>query len=184
VDTTPARPILPTRPPRILVMGVCGCGKSSVGRRVAEALGLRYLEGDDFHPAVNVAKMASGTPLTDADRAGWLDTLADALADPAPPNGVVLSCSALKRAYRDRLRRAAPGLRIVHLHGSAELLAQRLAQRRDHYMPPALLPSQLATLEPPGADEGALVLDIGAPLDALVAQALAGLGPARPSDRA
>lgn len=170
--------VAPTAPPglaapRILVMGVCGCGKSSVGERLAQALGLRYLEGDDFHPEANVRKMAGGTPLTDADRAGWLDTLAAELADPLPPTGVVLSCSALKRAYRDRLRRAAPALQVVHLHGDPALLAGRLAQRRDHYMPPALLQSQLATLEPPAADEHALVLDVASPLDALVDAAVA-----------
>lgn len=170
-------------PPRcIVVMGVSGCGKSSVGRALAEALGLAYLEGDELHTEANVRKMASGTPLTDADRAGWLDALAQRLAsarstpsgDSAGTSGagLVLACSALKRAYRDRLRQAAPDLRLVHLHGEADLLAQRMAQRQGHYMPASLLPSQLATLEPPSPDEHALVLDIAQPLDQLVAAAL------------
>jgi carbohydrate kinase (thermoresistant glucokinase family) len=184
VSTPQTAPIPPAPPadaiaPRILVMGVSGCGKSSLGQALAISLGLRYLEGDDFHPEANVRKMAGGTPLTDADRAGWLDALAAALVEPADAGvGLVLSCSALKRAYRDRLRRAAPALRVVHLHGDPGLLAERLARRRDHYMPASLLHSQLATLEAPAPDEQALVLDIARPLDELLAQALARLGPA------
>lgn len=158
--------------PCIVVMGVSGCGKSSVGQGLAAALGLPYLEGDQLHPEANVRKMAGGTPLTDADRAGWLDALAGRLAAAAAGPGLVLGCSALKRAYRDRLRQAAPELRLVHLHGQADLLAQRMAQRQDHYMPASLLPSQLATLEPPAPDEHALVLDIAQPLDRLVAAAV------------
>lgn len=145
-------------------MGVCGCGKSTVGRLLAQAVGLPYLEGDEFHSPQNVARMAAGVALTDDDRQGWLRTLAERIAAARRDgHGVVLSCSALKRVYRDTLRTHAPELRFVHLTGSPELLAQRLAQRVDHYMPPSLLQSQLATLEPPGADERTLTLDIVQP---------------------
>lgn len=143
----------------VVVMGVSGCGKTTVGQGLAAALGLPFIEGDDLHPPANVARMAAGIPLTDADREGWLQSIGAALA--AEPRGAVASCSALKRAYRDRLRAAVPGLRLVHLHGAPALLAERLALRRGHYMPPSLLQSQLDTLELPGADEHAIVLDIG-----------------------
>lgn len=155
--------------PRLVIMGVSGCGKSTVGQGVAELLGLPFLEGDSLHPARNVALMAAGTPLTDSDRAGWLDTIAQRLADTPPTQGLVVSCSSLKRIYRDRLRAATPGLQFVHLHGSRALLAARLRQRQDHYMPAALLDSQLATLEIPDADEHVLTLDIAEPTDMLVA---------------
>jgi gluconokinase len=146
--------------PRLfVVMGVSGCGKSTVGRQLADALQLRYLEGDAFHPPANVAKMAAGHALTDADRHGWLLSLRQALAQAAAP-GVVLACSALKRRYRDLLREGAPQLRVVHLHGSRDLLAARLTARPDHYMPASLLDSQLATLEAPGGDEAAWAFDI------------------------
>ncbi len=159
------------RPPRrIVVMGVCGCGKSTIGRALAEARRLPYVEGDGLHPTRNVALMAAGTPLTDDDRQGWLQAVAGVLAR-AAGRGVVVSCSALKRSYRDLLRSAAADLAFVHLSGSPALLAQRLHQRSGHYMPPALLPSQLAILEPPGGDERAITLDIAAEPDALVASA-------------
>lgn len=139
-------------------MGVCGSGKTTVGRLLATSLGVPYVDGDDLHPARNVALMAAGTPLTDEDRAGWLDAVAATLRDASW--GVVVSCSALKRSYRERLRQANPGLRLVHLHGPRELLWQRMSARQGHYMPAALLDSQLQTLEPPAADENAIVLDI------------------------
>ena len=158
-----------TAPARILVMGVSGSGKSTVGQALARALGLPFVEGDALHPSDNVARMAAGIPLTDDDRRGWLDAVAARLDDTAArASGAVVACSALKRAYRDRLRQAAADLRVVWLHGDPDLLAQRLAGRTGHYMPPSLLPSQLATLEPPDADEDALVADIGQPADALV----------------
>jgi gluconokinase len=143
---------------RIVLMGVSGCGKTTVGRALAAELGLPYVEGDDLHPPRNVERMAAGVPLTDADRQGWLQTIGQRLA--AAGEGVVVSCSALKRSYRDLLRQAAPDLRLVHLHGASELLAARLAVRQGHYMPASLLQSQLDTLEPPAPDEGAVVVDV------------------------
>ncbi len=142
----------------VLVMGVSGCGKSTVGPRLAAVLGLPFIEGDDLHPPANVVRMAAGVALTDADRAEWLEAVGAALA--AAPGGAVASCSALKRAYRDRLRTLVPGLRLVHLHGAQALLTERLLTRRGHYMPPSLLPSQLDTLELPAVDEGAIVVDV------------------------
>ena len=159
----------PLAPPRILVMGVCGSGKSTVGQALAGALGLPFVEGDELHPPDNVARMAAGIPLTDEDRRGWLDAIAARLDDAtARAHGAVVACSALKRAYRDRLRQAAPDLKVVWLHGDEALLARRLAGRAGHYMPPSLLPSQLATLEPPQTDEHALAADIAQPPEALV----------------
>jgi len=123
-----------------------------------------------------VAKMAAGTPLTDADRAGWLAEIGRRLAQAhAADLGLVVSCSALKRSYRDGLRAACPGLLFVHLQGPADLLRQRLLTRTGHYMPPSLLDSQLATLEPPAADEAAITLDIHPPTAQVVAAALAQL---------
>ncbi len=146
---------------RIVVMGVSGCGKSTVGRLLADDLGLDYIEGDDLHPPENVARMAAGVALTDADRQGWLQALARRLADArANGRGLVLSCSSLKRSYRDILRMGSPDVRFIHLHGARELLMARMAARPGHYMPPSLLDSQLATLELPGADEEALSFDI------------------------
>lgn len=157
---------------RIVMMGVSGCGKTTVGRGLAAALGLPFVEGDELHPPRNVERMRAGIALTDEDRQGWLDRVADQLA---AHSGVVVSCSALKRSYRDRLRRAAPDLRLVHLQGRPGLIAERLAARRDHYMPPSLLQSQLEALEPPAADEHALVLDIDAAPEALILAARQGL---------
>lgn len=149
--------------PRVVVMGVSGSGKSTVGRALAAALGVHYVEGDELHPAENVARMAAGVALTDADRHGWLQEVAGQLANATSESrGVVVACSALKRSYRELLRAAARDVRFVHLHGPAAVLQQRLAARRGHYMPASLLQSQLDTLEPPAADEDALVLDIAA----------------------
>ncbi|MBC7729416.1 MAG: gluconokinase [Microbacteriaceae bacterium] len=157
-------------------MGVSGCGKTLIGRALAQALALQFIEGDELHPPRNVALMAAGTPLTDADRADWLATIAARLSwAQATGQGLVVSCSALKRRYRDLLRSACPGLRLVHLQGSAALLHQRMLARTGHYMPAALLDSQLATLEPPAADEGAISVDIGPPPDQVAATALARL---------
>jgi len=153
-------------------MGVSGCGKSSVGRALAAELGTAFVEGDELHPPRNVALMAAGTPLTDEDRRGWLQALAATLAAAvAAGQGLVVSCSALKRSYRDLLRTGAPGLQFIWLHGDPALLAARLHARADHYMPPSLLQSQLDTLEPPAADEAALAVDIALPLPAIVAAA-------------
>lgn len=162
--------------PRVVVMGVSGCGKSTVGRSLAGRLGVHYIEGDDLHPPENIARMAAGVPLTDADRHGWLQEVAGQLANATTETrGVVVACSALKRAYRDLLRAAAPDVRFVHLHGSRDLLQQRLAARQHRYMPSSLLQSQLDTLQPPAADEHALALDIALPTDTLAAQAQAWL---------
>ena len=156
--------------PRLIIMGVSGCGKSTVGERLAQRLGVPFLEGDVLHPPHNVALMAAGTPLTDADRTDWLDAIAARLSALHANEGIVVSCSALKRIYRDRLRAAIPDLQFVHLHGDPVLLAARIGQRQGHYMPPALLASQLETLEIPTADEASLSLDIAEPADRLVAQ--------------
>ncbi len=165
-------------PLRVVVMGVSGCGKSTVGQLLAAALGLPYLEGDALHPAENVARMAAGIALTDTDRQGWLMAIAHRLNQAA--GGLVVSCSALKRSYRDLLRSTAPGLRFVHLHGDAALLAARMQARRDHYMPPSLLQSQLDTLELPGDDEAAITVDFAAPAPSIVASVLPWLGSAAP----
>jgi len=154
---------------RLVIMGVCGCGKSTVGQQLATRLGCNFLEGDSLHSPHNLALMAAGTPLSDDDRAVWLDIIAQSLNDLSPSEGLVVSCSALKRKYRDRLRLACPALRFVHLHGERGLLAKRLHQRRGHYMPASLLDSQLETLELPGADEDAITLNIVEPASSLVA---------------
>ena len=157
-------------------MGVSGCGKSTVGTRLAQQLGATFLDADDFHPPANVRRMRAGIALTDAERAPWLDALASRLlAAGAADEAVVLACSALKRSYRDALRRGAPALTLVHLAGSPALLAERITARPGHYMPPTLLPSQLATLEAPRADERAITLDVAAPTDDLVASILAAM---------
>lgn len=159
------------RRPQVVVMGVSGCGKSTLGSALAARLGLRYVEGDELHPAENVRRMAAGVPLTDDDRQGWLQAVAERIAA-AGEGGVVVGCSALRRRYRDLLRASAAGLRFVHLHGDETLLQARLASRQGHYMPASLLPSQLATLEPPQADERALTIDISQPTDAQLELAL------------
>ncbi len=158
----------------VLVMGVSGAGKSTIGRALANALGAEFLEADAFHSDANVAKMQSGVPLTDSDRWPWLDAIGTAL-DQAVLKGskVVLACSALKQAYRDRL--LTDGGRqghIVFLQGNPDLIAARLAGRSGHYMPPTLLPSQLATLEPPG---DAIVVDLSDEPEVILAQILAKL---------
>ena len=151
-------------------MGVSGSGKTTVGRLLAQALKLPFQDGDELHPPDNIARMAAGVPLTDADRQGWLESIGRrlAVAGGRRRDGVVVACSALKRAYRDQLRAAAPDLQLVHLHGDTALLAERLAARRDHYMPASMLPSQLAALEAPGPDEGAMAFDVAQPPEAIV----------------
>lgn len=145
--------------PLIVVMGVSGSGKSTVGGLLAERLGVPYAEADDFHPAANVAKMSAGHPLDDADRAPWLDAIADWIAGRGDRGGVV-SCSALRRRYRDRLRAAAPDLFFLHLDGPPELIAARLAARTRHFMPSGLLASQFEALEPLDPDESGAVVTI------------------------
>ena len=154
---------------RLVIMGVSGCGKSSVGAGLATRLGLNYRDGDDLHPPENVAKMRAGMPLTDGDRWPWLDRVGQVLLAEAP---VIVGCSALKRAYRDRIRTAAGGpVTFVHLAGSQEVIAARMALRQGHYMPLSLLDSQFAALEPPAAEE-AITVSIDQPLEALVADIL------------
>jgi carbohydrate kinase (thermoresistant glucokinase family) len=163
---------LPTR--RIVVMGVAGCGKTTVGRLLADALGWAFVEGDDLHPAANVDKMAAGRPLDDGDRWPWLDRIARRIEIAcANRAGLVLACSALRRSYRDSLRTADPRLSVVHLTGAPDLLAERLKTRQGHFMPVSLLRSQLATLEAPTADEQVLTLDISGDAASLAAQAAA-----------
>jgi gluconokinase len=158
----------------LVVMGVSGAGKSTVGARIAATLGLPFADADDFHPAANIAKMSRGEALSDADRAPWLDAIGAHLAAHAA-SGCVVTCSALKRAYRDRLRAAAPALRLLFLTGAPALIAARQESRADHFMPASLVASQFATLEPPGADEDAILLDVAAAPDALARDAIAAL---------
>jgi carbohydrate kinase (thermoresistant glucokinase family) len=154
---------------RIVVMGVSGSGKSTVGRLLAHTLRMPFQDGDELHPPDNIARMAAGVPLTDADRQDWLAAIGKRLAAAGGRrDGVVVACSALKRAYRDQLRAVAPDLRLVYLQGPAPLLAERLAARRDHYMPASMLPSQLAALESPGSDEGAIAVDVAQSPEAIV----------------
>jgi len=146
-------------------MGVCGCGKTTVGEALAQAIGCRFLDADDFHPPANVEKMASGVPLTDDDRWPWLDRIAEELGQIlAEGEHAVLACSALKEAYRQRLKRAGD-VRIVYLEGDEATIAARLAARQHKYMPPMLLPSQFATLEVP---TDALAVDVRQPIAAQV----------------
>jgi carbohydrate kinase (thermoresistant glucokinase family) len=164
----------------IVVMGVSGCGKSTIGRALAERLGLHFIDGDDLHLPESVARMRNGIALTDADRWPWLDRVGRSLADAQRwPAGVVIACSALKRSYRERIRATAGQLHFVFLHGDAALIRARMSQRGNHYMPTSLLDSQLGTLEPPAADETDVIrLDIAEPTGRIVDQALAALAPA------
>jgi gluconokinase len=153
----------------LVVMGVAGCGKSSLGQAIARAEGLPLIEGDDFHSAANKARMSAGTPLTDADREGWLATLGEQLA--AHPQGAVLTCSALKRAYRERLRAASPGLRFVFLEIDREAAAQRVAARAaTHFFSAGLVASQFQALEPPAGEALVLTVDARRPIDALASE--------------
>lgn len=164
----------------IVVMGVAGCGKSTIGAGIAERLGGRFLDGDDFHPPENVAKMSAGTPLTDDDRWPWLEAIATAMRK---HDGIaVAACSALRRAYRDHITRCAgePVL-FLHLDGTRELILGRMSARQGHFMPVALLDSQFATLEPPGPDENAVSLSIDHDPETIIragcAAIRAGVGP-------
>ena len=149
----------------VVVMGVAGTGKTTIGPLLAARLGVPYAEGDDFHPQANIAKMTAGTPLTDEDRLPWLDAIGG-WADGRAGLGGVVSCSALKRSYRDRLRAAAPGLVFVHLTGDRALIEDRMSHRQGHFMPTALLDSQFATLEPLEAEEAGVSVDVsGGPED-------------------
>ncbi len=161
--------------PAIVLMGVSGSGKTVVGEALAARLGLPLLEGDRFHPEANVAKMSSGTPLTDDDRWPWLDAIGDAIR--TAPGGVIVACSSLRRVYRDRLReRAGRPIVFIFLDGSKETIAARLDARKGHFMPPSLLQSQFATLERPPPDEGVIRIPIEPPVDIVVNSALAAIG--------
>ncbi len=158
------------RPPLAVVMGVSGTGKSTIGKSLADRLRLEYADADDFHPPANKAKMQAGVPLTDEDRYPWLEDIGRWLARHDATGGVI-TCSALKRRYRDQLRRHAPRARFVHLRGDPALIAGRIQHRHGHFMPGSLLASQLATLEPLAPDEAGTVLDVAQPIDVLVAEA-------------
>ncbi|MFY3386233.1 gluconokinase [Paracidovorax sp. MALMAid1276] len=152
----------------LVVMGVAGCGKSSLGQVCARQLGLPLLEGDDFHSAANISKMRSGVPLSDDDRQAWLNALANQLL--AHPSGVVLTCSALRQRYRDQLRAAVPGLRFVFLALTQDAARERVAARPGHLFPVSLVASQFETLEDPSAEPGVMRLDATRPLPELGAQ--------------
>ena len=157
-----------------VVMGVSGSGKSLIGAAFARALGVDFVEGDQYHPAENVRRMEAGIPLTDKDRETWLRSLAGRLREARDAgNGLVIACSALKRSYRDVLRAEAKDLRFVFLKGQRGLIAERLASRRGHFMPASLLESQLDTLEEPSPDENAWVCDITESPEILVATLVA-----------
>ncbi|MFC7704305.1 gluconokinase [Plastorhodobacter daqingensis] len=156
--------------PRVVVAGVSGCGKSTVGAALAARLGLTFVDGDDYHSAANIAKMAAGTPLDDADRADWLDRIAARLAQ---PGGLVLACSALRRRYRDRLRAAAPGVIFVFLEGDYATIARRLSGREGHFLTDSgLLQSQFEALEPP-TEPGCWRIPVDQPPEAVLDAALA-----------
>lgn len=157
------------RASRFVVMGVAGAGKSTVGQALAAHLGLPYADGDDLHPAANVAKMAAGEPLDDNDRRPWLVAVGQWLADQS--SGAVVSCSALRRSYRDTLRQYAGAIRFVHLTGPADVVAARVASRPGHFMPSSLVASQYAALEPLGADERGTTVPFEWPLDQIVGHA-------------
>lgn len=149
----------------VIVMGVSGCGKSSVAQAIASQNGWQFIEGDDLHPKANRAKMAAGIPLDDSDRWPWLDTIAKRASRIDAEGGTaVVACSALKRTYRDRLRQAGSHVRFIHLHGERDVIAARMAARQGHFMPPGLLDSQFATLELPAPDEPVMTIEITAPI--------------------
>jgi gluconokinase len=161
---------------QVIVMGVSGSGKSTIGALIAGALGVPFVDGDSLHPQSNVEKMAGGHPLNDVDRWPWLATVGTTLADAGRHgSGMVIACSALKRVYRDAIRKTAPGTCFVHLSGSREVLTSRVEGRSDHFMPPALLDSQLATLEPLEDDESGIVVDVDQSVTAIVAEATSAL---------
>jgi len=157
----------------IVVMGVTGCGKSTVGVALAERLKVPFGDADDFHSPENVEKMSAGVPLDDADRRPWLLSIGAWLA--AQPDGAVASCSALKRSYRDVLRESAPDVAFVHLHGDRETVRRRVSGRAGHFMPSSLVDSQFAALEPLDPDERGVVLDLDAPVEDLVEAAVQAL---------
>jgi gluconokinase len=172
MEPQPAKPDrVSTAPAPIVVMGVSGSGKSTVGSALAQRLGVPFLDADALHPPANVAKMTAGEPLDDDDRYPWLENVGGWLA--GHPAGVV-SCSALKRKYRDQLRSHCPRVEFLHLDGSPEMIGRRLAARSGHFMPAALLRSQFETLEPLDVDESGVTVDVGHSVDAIIEIFLAG----------
>ena len=164
-------------PCALVVMGVSGSGKSTIADHLAARLGWRYEDGDRFHPPSNVAKMSAGQPLTDEDRWPWLQAIADEIERACKAGQrVVIACSALKRAYRDILVHGRDDVRIVFLNGTQELIADRLAARKGHFMPPGLLTSQFKTLEPPQRNERPVTVSIDAPVEAIVDDIIRQLG--------
>ena len=151
----------------VVVMGVSGCGKSTVGAALAQRLRVPFADADDLHPPANIAKMSAGEPLDDQDRHPWLEAVGQWLAEHDATGGV-MSCSALKHSYRDQLRSHAPRVEVLHLHGSRDVIARRQASRPGHFMPASLLDSQFATLEPLSPDEHGLVIDVDRSVDAIV----------------
>jgi gluconokinase len=161
----------------VVVMGVSGSGKTTLARGIAQRMGWDFLEGDDLHPPGNVDKMAAGTPLTDDDRWPWLEAIGAWIDDRVETGtSAAVTCSALRRTYRDLLRTGRPGVRFCHVTGDAGLIAERVGHRRGHYMPPSLLPSQLATLEPLAADEPGITVSGAGSADEVLAEALRSLG--------
>jgi len=156
----------------LVVMGVSGSGKSTVGAALAQRLGVPFADADDFHPPANIAKMKAGVPLDDDDRYPWLEAIGRWLADHCQRGGL-MSCSALKRKYRDQMRRHCPQTEFVHLTGSPEVIAARQAGRPGHFMPASLMASQFATLEPLGPDERGVTLDVTHDIDSIVESYLA-----------
>ncbi len=165
-------------PLHVVIMGVAGCGKSLVGAQLSARLGLALIEGDDFHPRANIDKMRDGIPLQDADRAQWLQRLGTELQ--RHPAGAVLTCSALKRAYRDTLRASLPGLRFLHLHLTPHQAMERVASRTDHFYPPTLVASQFEALQEPKGEPGVHVVDACLHVDRIVADAVQWLRPLSP----
>lgn len=158
----------------VVVMGVCGCGKSTVGERLAGELGWDFRDGDGFHPPENVAKMSKGIPLNDTDRDPWLGAIRKYMEETnARGKSAVVACSALKKIYREKLGCAEPWVKFVHVHGDPAVIRARMLARKDHFMPPTLLDSQLATLETP---VGAVVVDVALTTDEQVTAARKGLG--------
>lgn len=151
----------------MVVMGVTGSGKTTVGEALARAIHATYVDGDKLHPEANIAKMSAGIPLDDADRWPWLAKVGETLRQESTP--IIVGCSALKRAYRDFItERAGAPVLFIHLDGSRELISRRMRERTGHFMPTSLLDSQFATLEVPGEDENAVAVTIDAPLDKIV----------------
>lgn len=161
-------------PSILLLMGVAGSGKTTTGQKLAKKLGWEFRDGDSFHPEANIAKMSAGQPLTDADRWPWLDAIGAWMdMHRRKKSPAIVTCSALKRVYRQRLTHMRPEVRLVYLKGSKELIAERMARRRNHFMPPSLLDSQFATLEEPRSVERPLIIDIVMPPSRVIQRIIA-----------